>query len=364
MDITNGKFVFSASEAYLIEDGQHHRAGQGRDPDRQRARGADPRARASARPRSSTRASAPAARTASPCRSASACRPSASTASPSAGPRSERPRSDRSALVSTCSRGAGSAAPPRADGLLVEERRSDRQVRLGEIETVKHAREQRSACACSPAGPRRRPDLRPLARVARAPSTRRVALARITAGRATPACPSRETGASARPRPRDGRRGARSAPRGQDRDRPRPRPPRSRPTRRITNSEGAEYWDRQGARRLRHTRGLRRATATVVRICRGADRDAENGEMQRDYWYRRAPARRLEDPEAVGREAARARCAGWARARSRPSRCRSSSIRRRPRAWSGRSRGSPAARASTAAPPSSGPRGTRCPRRW
>ena len=34
VDITSGKYVFSATEAYLIEDG--HRAGQGRDADRQR----------------------------------------------------------------------------------------------------------------------------------------------------------------------------------------------------------------------------------------------------------------------------------------------------------------------------------------
>ena len=28
VDITSGKFVFSASEAYLIENGQHHAAGR------------------------------------------------------------------------------------------------------------------------------------------------------------------------------------------------------------------------------------------------------------------------------------------------------------------------------------------------
>ncbi len=36
VDITSGKFVFSASEAYLIEDGRSHGAGQGRHADRQR----------------------------------------------------------------------------------------------------------------------------------------------------------------------------------------------------------------------------------------------------------------------------------------------------------------------------------------
>ena len=34
VDITNGKFVFSASEAYLIEDGKITRAGEGRHADR------------------------------------------------------------------------------------------------------------------------------------------------------------------------------------------------------------------------------------------------------------------------------------------------------------------------------------------
>ena len=36
VDITNGKFVFSASEAYLIEDGKVTRPVKGRNPDRQR----------------------------------------------------------------------------------------------------------------------------------------------------------------------------------------------------------------------------------------------------------------------------------------------------------------------------------------
>ena len=43
VDITSGKFVFSASEAYLIEDGKRDLAGEGRHADRQRAGGAHPR---------------------------------------------------------------------------------------------------------------------------------------------------------------------------------------------------------------------------------------------------------------------------------------------------------------------------------
>ncbi len=41
VDITSGKFVFSASEAYLIENGKVGAGGQGRDADRQRARRID-----------------------------------------------------------------------------------------------------------------------------------------------------------------------------------------------------------------------------------------------------------------------------------------------------------------------------------
>ena len=55
VDITSGKFVFSCTEAYLIEDGQDRRPGQGRDPDRQRPRrahqGVDGRQRHEARHR-------------------------------------------------------------------------------------------------------------------------------------------------------------------------------------------------------------------------------------------------------------------------------------------------------------------------
>ena len=48
VDITSGKFVFSASEAYLIENGKLGAPGEGRDADRQRSRGDDARSRWSA----------------------------------------------------------------------------------------------------------------------------------------------------------------------------------------------------------------------------------------------------------------------------------------------------------------------------
>ena len=45
VDITNGKFVFSATEAYLIENGKVTLPGEGRDADRQRPGRADARQR-------------------------------------------------------------------------------------------------------------------------------------------------------------------------------------------------------------------------------------------------------------------------------------------------------------------------------
>ena len=50
VDITSGKFVFSASEAYLIENGKIGRADQGCDADRQRAGRADARVDGGQRP--------------------------------------------------------------------------------------------------------------------------------------------------------------------------------------------------------------------------------------------------------------------------------------------------------------------------
>ena len=87
VDITSGKFVFCANEAYRIEDGRIGAPVKGATLI---GNGPDVLTRVVAhrqRPEARPRASAPAARTARACRSASACRRCASTASPSAGPR-------------------------------------------------------------------------------------------------------------------------------------------------------------------------------------------------------------------------------------------------------------------------------------
>jgi PmbA protein len=75
---------------------------------------------------------------------------------------------------------------------------------------------------------------------------------------------------------------------------------------RVRNSEGAEFYDRQAHVAYASTGGFAggfRASSFAVSVTPVA---ADNGRMERDYWY--AAARHLVDleaPEAVGREAAR-----------------------------------------------------------
>ena len=74
VNISNGDFVFSLTESYLIEDGKLTAPLKGVEPDRQRARRAAQGDDAGRRLRAVATASGPAARTGSRCRSASARR--------------------------------------------------------------------------------------------------------------------------------------------------------------------------------------------------------------------------------------------------------------------------------------------------
>ena len=74
VNISNGDFVFSLTESYLIEDGKLTAPLKGVEPDRQRPRGAAQGDDARQRLRAVATGSGPAARTASRCRSASARR--------------------------------------------------------------------------------------------------------------------------------------------------------------------------------------------------------------------------------------------------------------------------------------------------
>src|SRR5205814_2987454 len=75
---------------------------------------------------------------------------------------------------------------------------------------------------------------------------------------------------------------------------------------RITNSEGAEYFDRRARYAYATSHGFARGYATSAFGLSVSPVASENGEMQRDYWYTAARHRgALEAPDAIGRTAAK-----------------------------------------------------------
>jgi PmbA protein len=198
-----------------------------------------------------------------------------------------------------------------ADAFLVEEEIQTVQVRLGQVESLKHARETRcslrvftetgSASATS-------------SDVSSAALTRLVdetaALARVTRRDEYSGLPAPEMLARELPEldlwDRDGHalsvetkiewagRAEAAA---------------MKADARVTNSEGAEFYDRQSRVAYAATGGFA-GTFPVSSFALSVTPVAvQNGSMERDYWY--SSARRLaglESPEAVGREAARRAC--------------------------------------------------------
>ena len=75
---------------------------------------------------------------------------------------------------------------------------------------------------------------------------------------------------------------------------------------RITNSEGAEYWDRTARYVYATASGFAAGYATSSFGISVVPVASQNGEMQRDGWHSmaRRRERRLDSPEAVGRIAA------------------------------------------------------------
>jgi PmbA protein len=74
----------------------------------------------------------------------------------------------------------------------------------------------------------------------------------------------------------------------------------------ITNSEGAEFFDRQARYAYATSHGFERAYATSSFGLTASPVASRDGEMQRDSWYSAARKRaRLDEPEAIGRTAAR-----------------------------------------------------------
>ncbi|MGH7268524.1 MAG: TldD/PmbA family protein [Candidatus Rokuibacteriota bacterium] len=195
-----------------------------------------------------------------------------------------------------------------ADAFMVEEEIQTIQVRMGEVESLKHARETRCSLRIfTPTGSASATssDLSPAALARLIDET--VTLARVTQRDEHSGLPGAESLARAVSEldlwDREGHQLPVEA-----------KIERARRTEaaaleadpRIRNSEGAEFYDRQGEVAYAATGGFGgrfRYSAFALSVTPVA---ADDGQMQRDYWY--SSARKLADlesPEAVGREAAR-----------------------------------------------------------
>jgi PmbA protein len=195
-----------------------------------------------------------------------------------------------------------------ADGFLVEERHFSGQVRLGQVDTVTHADDRRlslrvfvgQASASASTSDLSRESLERVVDDA-------TALARITAadphaglpdpGQLVDRMPDLDladpTGHDLAPEEKlELARRTEAAALAED--------PR------ITNSEGAEFFDRQARYAYATSHGFEREYATSTFGITASPVASRDGEMQRDTWYSTTRKRaRLDDPESIGRTAAR-----------------------------------------------------------
>jgi PmbA protein len=196
-----------------------------------------------------------------------------------------------------------------ADGFLIEEQHFSASVRLGQVDTVKHSREQRLSLRVFAGKASAAASTSDLSRA----SLERVvdeatALARVTAEdphaglpdpaeliSAVPDLELEETAPGEEPTPEAKVELARRAEAAALESDPR-----------IANSEGAEYWDRRARYVYATTHGFARGYATTAFGLSVSPVASAGGEMQRDYWYSAARHRAaLEEPAAIGRTAAR-----------------------------------------------------------
>ena len=321
VDITSGKFVFAASEAYRIEDGRLGAPVKGatligNGPDvLTRVRRDRPR------PRSSTRASAPAARTASRCRSASGL-PTLRVDGPHRRRHRGVSREPRErARLARARRRRGACA---ADAVLVESR-GPRGARARRRDRVRDAGAQ--------------PDARPARLRARAGRPARRDQLDHATSRRRPSSGSSTTPSRSRARPRPipcaglpggrlrGGRARTSA--SSDPDGPRRAARGAHRRRAARGGRGARrrpaHHELRGlrglvelrARRLRQQRGLPRRVRVRVTTASSSSRSRrEDGAMQRDYWI--TPARRSRALEEPGRGRPPRRRARAAAARRAP----------------------------------------------
>jgi PmbA protein len=195
-----------------------------------------------------------------------------------------------------------------ADGFLIEEQHFSASVRLGQVDTVKHSREQRlslrvfagQASAAASTSDLSRGSLERVVDEA-------TALARVTAEDPHAGLPDPAGLIATVPDLELEERG------GEDLT-PEAKIELARQAEaaalesdpRITNSEGAEYWDRRARYVYATSHGFVGGYATTSYGLSVSPVASANGEMQRDSWYSAARRRgALEDPAAVGRTAAR-----------------------------------------------------------
>ena len=196
-----------------------------------------------------------------------------------------------------------------ADGFLIEEQHFSASVRLGQVDTVKHSREQRLSLRVFAGKASAAASTSDLSRA----SLERVvdeatALARVTAEdphaglpdpaeliTAVPDLELEETASGEEPTPEAKVELARRAEAAALESDPR-----------IGNSEGAEYWDRRARYVYATSHGFARGYATTAFGLSVSPVASAGGEMQRDYWYSAVRHRAaLEEPAAIGRTAAR-----------------------------------------------------------
>src|SRR2546428_705761 len=276
------------------------RAGQGRDADRQRSRCADPRRARRSRPQ--------VRRGRWHLWQGGPVGPGGCGAPHDPHRRADRGRDggmNTDLLIGVLKRAVATGATA-ADGYLIEESAFGATVRLGEIETVTHSRDQRLSLRVFAGRASAGASTSDLSRE----SLERVvdeatSLAKVTAEDPFAGLPDPEeliTGvpdldlADASPAlsPEEKIELARRCEAAALESDPR-----------ITNSEGAECHDRRARYLYATSHGFARGYATTSFGISVAPVATRNGEMQRDYWYSNARKRsRVEDPATVGRTAA------------------------------------------------------------
>jgi PmbA protein len=194
-----------------------------------------------------------------------------------------------------------------ADGFLIEEQQFSASVRLGQVDTVKHSREQRLslrvfAGRASAAASTSDLSRDSLARVV----DEATALARVTAEDPHAGLPDPAELIDGVPDLELEDRGAEPpAPEAKIELARRAEAAALESDPRITNSEGAEYWDRRARYVYATSHGFARGYATSSFGLSVSPVASVGGEMQRDSWYSAARHRgALEEASDIGRTAA------------------------------------------------------------